>query len=94
LEEAVVVLAWGKMAAGAAPQRSVKIWYEGIHPTTTAEIAVHKRMADCTGVPVYRVVMKTKKIELLVVEVVVWSAVASRIFFAFYVKSGSQHAVR
>jgi hypothetical protein len=51
-------------------------------------------MADCTGVPVYRVVMKTKKIELLVVEVVVWSAVASRIFFAFYVKSGSQHAVR
>ncbi len=53
-------VAWGTMTARGTPQRSVKKWYEGIHPTTTAEIAVHERMADCTGVPVYRVDMKTK----------------------------------
>jgi hypothetical protein len=60
LEEALVVLAWGNMTAGETPQHSLKKWYEGIHPTTTAEIAVHEHMADCTGFPVCRVDMKTK----------------------------------
>ncbi len=53
-------VAWGNITAGTTPQRSVKKWYERINPTTAAEITVHERMADCKGVPIYRVDMKTK----------------------------------
>ncbi len=47
------------MPSVATPQRHVKEWYTK-NPRNYAEEIVHSRMKSCTGVPVYRVDIKTK----------------------------------
>jgi hypothetical protein len=52
-------VAWGTVSSVATPQRRVKEWCTK-NPRNDAEEIVHSQMKSCTGVPVYRVVIKTK----------------------------------
>ena len=54
-----MAVAWGTLSAGVTPQRRVKKFYNK-NPTNISEEIVHSRMKACTGVPVYRVDLKTK----------------------------------
>ena len=50
---------WGTVSSGAMPQWHVKEWYTK-NPRNDIEEIIHSQMKSCTGVPVYRVDIKTK----------------------------------
>jgi hypothetical protein len=59
------------------------------NPRYDAEEIVHSRMKSCTGVPVYRVDIKTKSKKVVEVEDAVLSVICKLIFFALFAKDGS-----
>jgi hypothetical protein len=80
-------VAWGTISIGFTRCKYINKWYEK-NPQSSAEAAVHSRMRECRGVPVYRVNPNQKIPKAPVVEGTALNVVRLQTYFALFFKNG------